>query len=270
LLVCERRKLIAAAFHRAGHDVERALQRPDLGHARLGHAHREVAGGHPTGHVGRPAHGQHDRPGEVAPDEQDQQDRSGEPHRDSDDGTPGRGLGAVLAFGGEVAFRGPELVELGAQRVDPPPAVQRRRHAGRRGVAGPGRRYDRERVVPQVGVDRLGDLLGPGVLAGDQGQPLQLPGGVRQRCLRRRPGLEEALVPGEDEAPLARLEVDDQPLEVVGRDQHPLGVPRQSRRFLLVVDGGQQHGERAAHDQREQTAREDHPGDQPSSHHQGQ
>ena len=116
----------------------------------------------------------------------------------------------------------------------------------------------------------VGEGKGPGVLDRDSGELLQLRGRARKGLLRGRPRLEEALVAGEQEAPLARLQVDDQPLQRAGRHQHQLGVPGQVGCFLLLGHGEEQQRERAADEQREQPAREEDPGREPSSPHDAQ
>jgi hypothetical protein len=102
------------------------------------------------------------------------------------------------------------------------------------------------------------------------GKPLQVPDRGRERSLGGCPRLEEALGVGQQEAPLARLQVDDQLLEPSGGHQHAFGVPGQLQGVPLPVDGAQHRCEGASHDQREQAARDDHPGSQPSSRHQPQ
>jgi hypothetical protein len=108
------------------------------------------------------------------------------------------------------------------------------------------------------------------VLARHAREPLQFAHRIRERSLGVGPRLEEALVAGEQEAPLARLQVDDQTLERARRHQDPFGVLRQVQGLLLVPQGDEQDTEGAADEQREQPARDDHPGRQASSRHEAQ
>jgi hypothetical protein len=239
-------------------------------HPGLWHAHGKVAARQAAGHRRRPAHRQHDGACQVAPDEQDEQYRSHEPDHRRGDGPVGGGIGPVLPFRGEPAFCRPQLIELSAQRVDAAPPLLGRGHAPGRWVASPRRLHHRERVVIHVGVDGSGDGLRPGVLARYAGEPVQVTDRARERSLGGGPRLEELLGAGEQEAPLARLQVDDQPLERAGCHQHPLGVPGELQLVPLVAEGDEQHDEGAADEQREEPTREDHPGREPSTGHKAQ
>ena len=174
-------QLLAALLQRAGHGVEAALQHPDLADAALGHARPEVAAGEPAGHGGRPADRLHDRPGQVAGEQGDEQDRPAETD-------PPRRRWRRSAAASERRSRAAarprsarhEAVELGPDGVHAPPALVGRGHRPRRGRVPPGGGHQRDRVVPQVGPGRLDDASGPLLLFGVVAhQPLQgggLPG----------------------------------------------------------------------------------------------
>ena len=203
-------------------------------------------------------------------DDHDEHDRPHQPRHRGGEGAAGGGIGAVLPGRRQLALGHPQLVELGAQRVDALLPLESRVDAAGGGVAAAGGVHDRHRVLLQVGGDVVGDRLGPGVLGGDSGEPFQFPGRAGKGLLRGLPRLEEALVAGEQEAPLAGLQVDDQPLQRASRHQHLLGVPGQLGRVPLVGQGRDQQRERGADEQREQSACEDDPGREPSSRHDGQ
>jgi hypothetical protein len=73
------------------------------------------------------------------------------------------------------------------------------------------------------------------------------------------PGLQELLFPGEDEATDTRLEVDNEPLELVRCREHLLRIAGGAHRLAQVGDGDEQDGERGGQDQQEQPAGEQHP-----------
>jgi hypothetical protein len=85
LLVQEPIELVAVFLQRARHAVERALQQPDLVHATLGQAHREVATGQLTRHRRCLPDGTDDRLGQIAREQQDEQHRPAKTGRRRDD-----------------------------------------------------------------------------------------------------------------------------------------------------------------------------------------
>jgi len=168
-------------------------------------------------------------------------------------------VGAVLPRGREVLLGRHEAVELGADRVDTPLALLGHRHGPRGGQVSPRDVDERDRVVLNVGGSSLRDPLCPGLLLGAVGdQPFQRPGLLGEGGPGRPPRLKEILLSGDEEPALARLEVDDKPLEPVGDDEHLGGVRRARLRRAQVGDQGEQDREDGADDQREQGAREDH------------
>jgi hypothetical protein len=79
------------------------------------------------------------------------------------------------------------------------------------------------------------------------------------------PRLQEALLAGDDEPAHAGLQVDDQPLQLVGGGQHLFGVPGAPFGLAQVKDRHQQHREGGADDQRQQAAGDHHAAGQPAS-----
>jgi hypothetical protein len=207
-----------------------------------------------------------DRPGQVAGEQHDEQGRADQPADGGRDGLAGGGGRAALAGLGQAALGGHQPVELGSDGVDPPPALVGGGHGpGRVGVA-PGGRHQWHRVVPDIRGGRLPDqdrLLVLGVVGGE---PLQPPAGLGKGPLGVPPGVQEPFLAGDHEPPLAGLDVDDQPLQLVGGGQHLLRVQGQPLRGPEILDRHQQHREGGADDEREQAARDDHAAGQPAAH----
>jgi len=95
-------------------------------------------------------------------------------------------------------------------------------------------------------------------------QPLQGGGLAGEGGLGAPPRLQEPFVPGDDEPPLGRLQVDDLPLEHVGDLQHLLGLAGAAFQGAQVGHRGQQHREGGADQQREQPAGDQHATGQPT------
>src|SRR2546423_1216704 len=77
-----------------------------------------------------------------------------------------------------------------------------------------------------------------GRLGGDEVEQRGRP--VRELLSRSLPRLQEALLPRQDEAALAGLEVEQQPLELVGCDEHVLRVAGAALGAAQVADREQQ------------------------------
>ena len=96
------------------------------------------------------------------------------------------------------------------------------------------------------------------------GESLQSPGLSGEVLAGVVPRFEEALFSGDDKAALARLQVDDEPLEPVGGGEHRLGMAGQHGRLAQFGDGEDHDRERAGNEEGEQTAGDDCPAGQPS------
>jgi hypothetical protein len=250
-------------LQRAPHHVERALELSDLSRSRLGHPRREVAAGETTGHARCAAYGLNDRPRQVSRVKRDQHDRA-------DDSGNGRGrcsicggVGAAFRAGVGAMLDRNQLVEVGAHRVNPLLPLLGGADGPRGPVASSGRVHERHRVLAHVVAlparDSCGLLFGGGLALDERehpGSPL------REHDPRPVPRLEKSILAGDDEPSLPGLEVEQQALELVGRDQHVLRVAAPPLGTAYVPDGKQQHHEGAADDQRKQRARPDHPSGQ--------
>lgn len=97
-------------------------------------------------------------------------------------------------------------------------------------------------------------------------QLLQIAGLPREGDLGVPPRLQEPLLASDHEPALASLQVDHQPLEPVGNDQHLLGFLGTVFGGAQICDRGQQHCERSRDNQRKQPTRDHHATCQPASH----
>ena len=254
-------------FERARHGVEGALECTDLADRALWHARPEVAVRKAAGHDRCPADRQDDLAREVSREDEDEHDRSRETADPGDDRTASGRVGAILTRGGEAALDRHEVVELDPHRVDEALAFEGRRRGPRERLASARGSNERHRVVLDVGHAGYRDPLRGaelfGIVRDELAERLGLlreggPGGL--------PGLQEALVAGDDVPAKAGLGVDDEPLEPVRGRQHLLGMPRAIRRLAEIGDREQQHREGGGDDERQQAARDDHATGQPSLH----
>jgi hypothetical protein len=260
LLGRQLRQLVAVALQRARHLVERPLQLPDFCDADGRHPRAEVPARQPDRHPRGAANRLDDGVCQVPGEDEDEQHRGREPAEHGEHGTAGRAVRPLLTRLGQAALGSDEGVEGGAHRIHPPFAFRGRGNASSGGITAPGRVDERGRVLLDVRVRRLRDLPGGARLLGIAGgEPFERGGAGGQAPAGGVPWLQELLLPGEDEAADTRLQVDNEPLELVRRREHLLGVVGGARRLAQVGDGDEQDGERGGQDQQEQPAGEQHP-----------
>ncbi|GAA0928962.1 hypothetical protein GCM10009554_10970 [Kribbella koreensis] len=109
----------------------------------------------------------------------------------------------------------------------------------------------------QVGGAGLGETHGARVLLGTAcDQVLECAGLLGEGGSGLLPGLQKLRGPGQQEAALTGLEVDDQPLQPVGGDQDVLGLLRAVLHRPQFRDRGEQHGEGGTDHQGQQAGRD--------------
>jgi hypothetical protein len=186
----------------------------------------EVSAGEPARHRGGPPDGSDDRPRQIAREHDDEEDRSAKTAGCHGDSAAGGRLRALLPCHREVLLGSHEAVELGPDCVDPQLAVCDHRHVPRGARVASGGVDQRDRVILDVGRDGHRDVLRAGALPGVVGdQPFERPGLLGKGGLSGPPGFEEGFLSRDEKPALARLEIDDNPLEPVGNDEHLVGLP---------------------------------------------
>jgi hypothetical protein len=236
LLLGESSEFVAVCLQGAAHGVERALEVADLRHGGLGHADRQVAPSQPARHGGRATHGEHDRAGEVAGENDHQQDRAHKAYGGGRDRPAGVRVRLALAIRRQAPLGVHEAVEAGADGVNPPLAGDRRRHAACGRVAATSLLDERDGVIPGIRLDRARDSYRARLLLRVV-RELDLSASFSRIAPERSmPGREEALPPGDDEAARAGLQIDDQRLELHGGRQLRSGVKHLSGRPSHVLD----------------------------------
>lgn len=141
------------------------------------------------------------------------------------------------------------------------------REAARGRVTSSDRSQEWKTVVLDVGVRLAGNPLDSALLSSiAHDEPLQCPGTLGDGGASEVPRLEEALRACDDEAAQARLEVDDELLELVRGHERFARIAPQLRGLAQVADREQQHRERHTEKQRQQPARRDHAKREASGH----
>ena len=160
------RELGTAVLQRARHRVEAASQHADLAGTAPAQPRAEVSGGDPAGHGRGPSQRSHDRRGEVAGEQADEQDGSGQAGPGQDEGLRRLRVGAVLARQNQLLLGRDEPVELVSDGVQPPLPILGGRDHPYGGRIPQGRVDERHGVVAEVGTHRLADLPGARPLVG--------------------------------------------------------------------------------------------------------
>ena len=252
-------ELTAALLEAFRHAVEGRGQLAYLARPGRLQTRREVAACQARRSVGDALDGPSDRTGQVEAEAADQpggQDQAG-------DGEHDRLVGAVLGRRGLLRGQhvlGPEeLLEAAADVADPRVVFQRHvlRPHRRRKDAGQGDDVGGE--VVQILVDLRCDVACHLPLARRLGKPLEARELPRQHLDRRLIRLQRALPPGEDVAAHARLEVEDELLELERRGRHGLRVTLAPGRVVERRDGVDEDAERRRDDDGEHGAARDHP-----------
>ena len=260
-------QLLAVLAQRAGHRVEAVCQRPDLVSAAFRHPGTQVPAGEPARHGRRPADRSNDALRQVAREQDDERHRPDQAADARERRMPTGGARGAPRGRRETPFRGHEGREVGAQRVDPALALLAGRADLRRRRRPPGDVDHRDRVVADVRRAGAVDRFGTYALFGAVGdESLQRRGLLREGQPGGRPRLEERLLPGDQESPFRGLDIQDDALERVGGDQHVGGPQGAPIRLAQFGERGDQDGERAADEQREQAAGEDGATGQATAH----
>jgi hypothetical protein len=160
-----------------------------------------------------------------------------------------------------------EPVELGANGVDAPPVLRDRRRGPRGGRISPSCLDERSRIVLDVRRAGLRDLPCPTLLLRIAGnETFQCPGLIGKSDLGSPPLRQDVVLSCNEKTPLARVDVDHEPLQPVGGDEDGFGLACALLRLLQVRDGEQQDREGRTDHEREHSARDDHAAGQPARH----